>query len=190
MTPAAKPRAGAGAADVCDPFLGFACGLGKGTYEPSKLSPAIRFTLGEGWAATVYEAEMIALQRDEGTLTFASHIGVVYPSGGAEEAPASARALVETFIGTDGVAASKPDDVRVDKRKAIAVDLSSTGPDRVALFGTSTQTFYLEAGGATRVTVVDGKAGVLVLAVEPSEASSLQGFLKTAQPVIRSLRFR
>jgi hypothetical protein len=177
-------------ADVCDPILGFACGLGKGTYEPSRFSPSIRFTLGEGWGAAVYDSDLIALQRDSGTLTFASRIGAVYPSGGSEQAPGTARGLVETFIGTDGVAARKPVDQRVDKRKAIAVDLATTGPDRVPLFATSTQTYFLEPGATTRITVVDGRDGVLLLVVEPSEDSSLEALLKPAQPVIRSIRFR
>ena len=136
------------------------------------------------------ERDLIALERDEGTLTFASHIDVVYPSGSAEAAPATASALVETFIGTDGVAAGKPDGQRLDKRKAIVVNLSSVGRDRVPLFATDTQTFYLEPGDPTRVAVIDGKDGVLVVAMEPSAESSLAAILKPAQPVVRSLHFR
>ena len=48
-TPTPKPRPGT-VADVCEPFLGLACGLGKGTYEPSRFAPAVRFKLGDGWA--------------------------------------------------------------------------------------------------------------------------------------------
>jgi len=70
------------------------------------------------------------------------------------------------------------------------VDLTPTGPDRVALFGTGTQTFYLEPVGTTRVTVVDGRDGPLVIAVEPAENSTIDAIRKVADPVIKSFAFR
>lgn len=179
-----------GAADLCKPFLGFACGLDKGTYAPSTFAPAIRFVLGDGWSVATYEADLITLDRDQGVLTIASGISVVYPSGSASNAPTSARALVETFIGTDGVAAGRPADQRVDKRKATVVDLAPTGPDRVPLFGSGAQTFYLEPSGTTRVIVIDGKDGPLVIAIEPAADSTLQSFLPVADPVVKSFRFQ
>ena len=141
---ATKPPA-RGARDLCDPILGFACGLEKGTYEPSRFEPPIRFKLRDGWSTSLWEADLIALGRQEGGLTFASGLLGVYPNGDATDAPRSRRSLIETFIVTDGVAAGRPHDIRVDKRRATVVDLAPTGPDRVALFGTSTQTFFLEA---------------------------------------------
>ena len=41
--PAIKPPA-RGARDLCDPILGFACGLDKGTYEPSRFQPPLQPT--------------------------------------------------------------------------------------------------------------------------------------------------
>ncbi|MEO8570536.1 MAG: serine/threonine-protein kinase [Chloroflexota bacterium] len=178
------------AADLCDPILGFACGLGKGAYEPSRFSPSIRFVLGDGWSASVWERDLIVLGRKEGNLTFAGAIATVYPSGSPTDPPGSAAGLVETFIGTDGVAAGKPASQRVDKRKATVVDLAPTGPDRVALFGTSTQTFYLEPSVTTRVTVIDGKDGPFVIAVEPAGDSTPAAILARTGPVVKSLQFR
>ena len=146
--PATKPPA-RGARDLCDPILGFACGLEKGTYEPSRFEPPIRFKLRDGWSTSLWEADLIALGRPEGGLTFASGLLGVYPNGDATDAPRSRRSLIETFIVTDGVAAGRPHDIRVDKRRATVVDLAPTGPDRVALFGTSTQT-YLPRGRPAR----------------------------------------
>ena len=40
--PAIKPPA-RGARDLCDPILGFACGLEKGTYEPTRFEPGEPF---------------------------------------------------------------------------------------------------------------------------------------------------
>ena len=187
--PAIKPPA-RGARDLCDPILGFACGLEKGTYEPSRFEPPIRFKLRDGWSTSLWEADLIALGRPEGGLTFASGLLGVYPDGDATDAPRSRRSLIETFIVTDGVAAGRPHDIRVDKRRATVVDLAPTGPDRVALFGTSTQTYFLEATGTTRIVVIDDEDGPVVLAIEPLEDSTLEAILDEADRVVDSIRFR
>jgi eukaryotic-like serine/threonine-protein kinase len=189
--PRATPRPAAkGSHDLCDPILGFACGLDKGTYDPSRFEPAIRFKLRDGWSASMWQPDLIALRREQGAVTFASGLIRVYPEGEAVDAPRSARSLVEDLIGTDGVAAGRPHDIRVDKRRARVVDLAPTGPDRVPLFGVSTQTYYLEPTGTTRIVVVDGKDGPLVIAIEPGADSSLEALLGEADRVVDSVRFR
>ena len=196
-TPAPKPTPkpppntpSKGARDVCDPFFGVACGLDPGTYEPTKFTPPIHVEIAAGWAVSVSEIDLLALSRDEGALTFASGITTVYPSGSGTEAPGSARALVETFIETDGVAAGKPSDGKIGKLRTRIVDLTPTGSDRVALFGTSTQTFYLEPIGTTRLTVLDGPDGRLVVAVEPVENATFTSIRKITDPVIKSFSLR
>ena len=167
--PKATPKPAAGAArDLCDPIFGFACGLEKGTYTPSRFEPPILFKLRDGWSTSVWESDLIGLDRQEGGLTFASGLISVYPNGDATDAPRSARLVAESFIDTDGVAARRPKASQVDKHKATIVDLAPTGPDRVPLFGTSTQTFYLEPFGTTRLIVIDGDDGVVVIAIEPT----------------------
>ena len=188
-TPTPKPRPGT-VGDVCEPFLGLPCGLGKGTYQPSKFAPVVRFKLADGWSVTTSQPTLLGLERDEGVLTLASSISSVYPSGAARAAPSSARAIVETFIGTDGVASGRPAATRVDKRKSTMLDLSPTGPDRVPLFGAGDQTFYLEPSGTTRIIVVDGRDGVLIIAIEPGEDSALESMWPKAKPVVDSLRFQ
>jgi hypothetical protein len=189
-TPRATPRPPGVAGDLCEPILGFACGLGAGTYEPSSFEPAVRFVLGEGWSTILSEPDIAALGRPEGVFTMAGSVSAVYPSGEPTAPPRSARALVEVLVGTDGVAASKPVERRVDKRKATVVDLAPTGSERVAIFGTAGQTFYIEVYGTTRVIVVDAKDGPLVIAIEPSEGSRLEDVLPAAEAVVDSLRFR
>jgi eukaryotic-like serine/threonine-protein kinase len=189
--PRATPRPAAkGSHDLCDPILGFACGLEKGTYDPSRFEPAIRFKLRDGWSASMWQPDLIALRREQGAVTFASGLISVYPEGEAVDAPRAARSLVEDLIGTDGVAAGRPHDIRVDKRRARVVDLAPTGPDRVPLFGVSTQTYYLEPTGTTRIVVVDGRDGPIVIAIEPAEDSSLEALLVEADRVVDSIRFR
>ena len=186
--PVAKPVGGA--RDLCDPILGFACRLDAGTYDPSRFVPAIRFVLGDGWSASAWAADLIVLGRPEGAMTFATAITAVYPSGRSAAPPHTAKALVETFIGTDGVAAGRPASQRIDKRKATVVDLALTGPDRVPLFATSSETFYLEPSGTTRVIVIDGKDGPMVIAIEPVATSTLESVNPVATGVVKSLRFR
>ena len=123
-------------------------------------------------------------------MTFASGITSVYPSGDPVAAPTQARILVEAFIETDGVAAGKPSQKHVDKHRATIVDLAPTGNDRVALFGSGAQTFYLEPNGTTRITVIDGNAGPLVVAIEPSADGTPDAIVRIAMPIVTALQFR
>ena len=200
-TPVAKPvstpatatgpkPAGPGALDVCDPFFSVACGLDAGTYEPTHFVPAIRLKIGRGWSVADSRSEVLALTRDEGRLTFMSGITNVYPSGDPARAPGTARLLVEAFIETDGVAAGKPSDRKIDKHRATTVDLSPTGPDRVALFGSESQTFFLEPNGTTRLSVIDTDAGPVVIAIEPAADRQPAAIVKIATPVVTSVHFR
>jgi hypothetical protein len=197
-TPDLKPGPGGGPGgpsgpdgkDLCDPFLGIPCGVDAGTYTPSKFTPAIRFDLGRGWSVSAYDTDLIHLGRDEGSLTMVSAVTTVYPNGQATAAPKSARALIEAFIETNGVAARKPVDQKVDKHAGTRVDLSPMGTNRVALFGTDSQTFYLEANRTSRLLVVDAPGGAVVFAVEPAENQTLDKITKTTDPIIKSLNFR
>jgi eukaryotic-like serine/threonine-protein kinase len=188
VPPTAQPAGNV--SGLCEPIFGFPCGLGAGVYQPPGFEPAIRFRLGEGWSTTLAESDIIGLGRDTGALTFASDPDAVYPSGDPVEAPSSAGRLVDAFVSTDGVTASRPQDGRVDKRKATLVDLTPAGNERIGLFGTANQTFYLEAHATTRVIVVEVKGSLLVIAIEPTEATTLEDVLPAANRVIDSLRFR
>jgi hypothetical protein len=186
--PTARPP-GSGAGDLCQPIFGLACGLGAGTYEPASFQPAIEFEIGDGWSTSIYQPNLIGLSRDEGSLTIATNLTAVYPDGEAQEAPARARDVAETFIGTDGVAAGRPDEVRIDKRRTTIVNLEATGPDRVPLFGAGDQIYYLEPFGTTRVFIVDGKDGTLIIAIEPGQDWTLEDLLPAAGTVIERFGF-
>jgi serine/threonine-protein kinase len=189
--PTPRPRPAGNAADVCEPVFGFPCGLGAGLYQPAAFDPAIRFRLGEGWSTLLADDEVVALGRPEGVLTFASSVAVVAPEGGQVAAPGSARGLIEALVGVDGVGATLPDERRVDKRRAFATDLDPTGGERIALFGTAEQTYFLEPFGTTRLIVVDARrGGVLVIAIEPVDGTTIEAILPIAQEVVDTLRFR
>ncbi len=130
------------------------------------------------------------LGRREGTLTFASGTDTVYPSGDPAKAPRTARALIETFITTDGVASGEPDDRKVGNRRARLVDVWPSGRGRLPLFGAGAEVYFLEPSGPTRVVVVDGRDGPLIIAIEASDGSSLDDFWPAAKRVIDSVRFR
>ncbi len=191
-TPVTKAPSGTapGTLDTCDPILGLACGLDAGTYEPSRFTPPIRFKIGKGWSVADSGTDLLALARDEGRMTLASGVTAVYPSGVPEAAPTSARALVEAFIETDGVAAGKPTAKTVGKRRATTVDLAPTGPDRVALFGSGSRTFFLEPNGTTRVVVIDSDDGPLVVSIEAATDGTPAAIVKIALPVAMGIQFR
>ena len=132
----------------------------------------------------------MSLTRDAGAMTFAGSIGTVFPTGGAEPAPTTVRGLVESFIGTDGVAAGKPRNKKIDKHTALVVDLAPIGPDRITLFGTRDQTYYLEADGTTRIFVVDAGDSLLIIAIEPAAEATIEAVLSVASPIVNSVRFR
>jgi hypothetical protein len=176
--------------NLCEPFFGIACGLDKGTYSPAAFVPAIQFKIGDGWAAATVGRDLVSLSRDTGALTFVSSITTVFPDGDPVPAPITARALVEIFIGTDGVAAGRPRNKKIDKHAGLAVDLASTGTDRIRLFGTRDQTYYLEGGGTTRIFIVDAGDTLLVVAIEPTADAVIEAVLPAAGPVVNSIRFR
>src|SRR4051794_7056375 len=189
--PATAPKpAGGSVPDLCEPFFGFACGLDKGTYSPAGFTPAIQFKLGDGWSAVANSPDLVSLSRDTGVMTFAGSITTVFPRGDGRPAPASARALVETFIGTDGVAAGKPKNLKVDGHAGRVVDVSPTGRDRVALFATAGQTYYLEPNGTSRVIVADAPTGPLIIVIEPTADTTIEAVLPTATTIVKSVRFR
>ena len=191
-TPAPTPRAAttAGSPDLCEPIFGLACGLDAGRYAPATFEPAIRFDLGKGWSTVAQDPRLLVLGRHDGTMTFASRIDRVYPSGDPVNAPTSARNLVETFIVTDGVASEKPVQRRVDKRRATIVDLWPSGNVRIPLFRAGGQVYFLDPTGPTRVIVIDGPDGPLIVALEASDGSTLDDLWPAAKPVLDSLRFR
>jgi hypothetical protein len=185
-----RPASGPGSPDLCGPIFGLACALDAGRYAPAVFEPAVRFDLRDGWSTQSQGAELLVLGRRAGTLTFASGIDTVYPKGDPAKAPATARALTETFITTDGVASGDPSDRKVDKRRAKVVDVWPSGRGRLPLFGAGAQVYFLEASGPTRVVVVDAPGGVLILTVEASDSSDLEDIWPEAKRVIDSLRFR
>jgi serine/threonine-protein kinase len=185
-----KPRPGAGTPDLCGPIFGIACGLDAGRYAPATFEPAIRFDLRNGWSTISQSPQQLVIGRREGTLTFASGIDTVYPNGEAARSPGSARALVETFITTDGVASTDPADRKVDKGRARVVDVWPSGRGRLPLFASGEQVYFIDASGPTRVVAVDSPDGPLIITIQASDGSSLDDLWPEAKRVIDGIRFR
>ena len=177
-------------ADLCEVFFDIPCGLGAGRYAPSRFAPAFDIELGDGWSNAAHTADTVALTRDEGVFTFAGRVVEVYPNGEQREPRERARDLIEAFIVTDGVSATRPANVRIDGRRGLSSDLTPIDSARVMLFATNGTTFYLEPDRTTRVVVMDLRDATILLAIEPHEGFELDEILATADDAAGTLRWR
>ena len=190
-TPDPTPKQNAdGTLALCEPLFDRPCQLHAGTYAPTSFTPPIRFDLDDGWSTHKSVPDLFVLGRGEGLLTFAGRITTVFPQGDPQDAPTSAGSLIEAFIGTNRVAAGRPTRARIDSGRGTLVDLAVRGPDRVALFGIGSETYYLEPVGTTRVIAVDLPDGLLVIVIERGKTSSLDDIRGPAERVIGSLDTR
>ena len=178
-------------ADLCEVFFDIPCGLGAGRYSPSRFRPEFEIKLGEGWSNATHAEDIVVLTRPEGTLTFAGGLREVYPGGEADEPSSRARDVMEAFIATEGVGATDPADVRIDRRRGFSSDFEPVGTERVPLFSTSSSTFHLEPDRTTRVLVIDLPGDqTVVLAIEPNEGYELRDILETADPAAGTIDWR
>ena len=190
-TPSPTPVAEGATADLCEIFFDIPCGLGAGRYAPSRFRPAFDIELGDGWSNAAHREDIVVLTRPEGTLTFAGGLRQVFPRGKPDEPSTHARDLMESFIATDGVGATKPKGIRIDRRRAYSSDLQPVGRTRVPLFSTDGSTFNLEPDRTTRIVVVDLPGDdTIVFAIEPSDGYELRDILETADPVAGSINWR
>jgi hypothetical protein len=189
-TPTPAANAPAGAPDLCGPFFGISCGLDAGRYAPTTFQPAIRFDLKSGWSTVSQDPNLLVLSRDAGSLTFTGAVDAVYQKGDPATAPTTSKGLVETFIVTDGVASSDPVASKIDKRSATTIDLWPSGSKRLPLFAVDGTIYWLEARSATRIVVINGPEGPLVIAAEPSEGHAIEDLWPAVKPVLASLHFR
>lgn len=124
-------------------------------------------------------------------MTFAGGLRQVFPGGKADEPSSRARDVMESFIATDGVGATKPKGIRIDRRRAYSSDFQPVGTKRVPLFSTDGSTFNLEPDRTTRIVVVDLPGDdTMVVAIEPNEGYELRDILDAADPVAGSIDLR
>jgi hypothetical protein len=177
-------------ADLCEIFFDIPCGLGAGRYAPSRFTPAFDIELGDGWSAATHNADTVALTREEGVLTLAGRVIEVYPDGQAREPRDRARDVIEAFIATPGVSATRPATVKIDGRRGLSTDLTPIDSARIQLFATNGTTFFLEPDRTTRVVVMNLKKATILVAIEPHEGYELGDILATADDAAATLRWR
>ena len=178
-------------ADLCEVFFDIPCGLGAGRYAPSRFRPAFDIAIGEGWSNAVHREDIVVLTRPEGTVTFAGNPKEVYPGGEADEPSARARDVMDAFVATEGVGATKPAGIRIDRRRGYSSDFEPIGSERVPLFSTEGSTFHLEPDRTTRVVVVDLPGDdTIVMAIEPNEGYELRDILRTADEAAGTIDWR
>jgi serine/threonine protein kinase len=178
-------------ADLCEVFFDIPCALGPGRYEPSRFRPRFRIDLGDGWSNAVHREDIVALTREEGTLTFGGKITEAYPNGRKVEPRARARDIIEALIATDGVGGTDPASIRIGDRKGFSTDLAPLDNKRVPLFATEGAVYNLEPDRTTRVLVVDIKGGgTALIAIEPKDGFELADILETADPAAGTVDWR
>jgi hypothetical protein len=194
--PTARPSAAPTAlppgevADLCEIFFDIPCGLGPGRYAPSRFEPAFDVKVGEGWSNAAHRADIVALTRAEGVVTFGSALREVYPDGESAEPRQRARDVIEAFIATDGVGATRPASVRIDGRRGLSTDLTPVDSARVRLFTTEGSAYHLEPDRTTRLVVLDVRDEIVLIAIEPHEGYELRDILDVADPVAGTIRWR
>lgn len=190
-TPSPTPVAEGDTADLCEVFFDIPCGLGAGRYAPSRFRPAFDIELGDGWSNAAHREDIVVLTRPEGTVTFAGGLRQVFAGGKPGEPSTRARDVMESFIATEGVGATKPKGIRIDRRRAYSADFQPVGSRRVPLFSTEGSTFNLEPDRTTRIVVVDLPGDdMMVLAIEPNDGYELRDILETADPAAGTINWR
>jgi len=190
-TTAPTPLPAGQVADLCEIFFEIPCGLGAGRYAPSRFRPEFEIELGDGWSTAVHREDVVALTRQQGTLTFAGKLTEAYPNGRTIDPKSDARSIIKAFLETRGVRATDTADVRIGGRRGISTDLAPDGDKRIALFATEGSVFNLEPGRTTRIVVVDVKGGgTALLAIEPNDGFELADILETADPAAGTVRWR
>jgi eukaryotic-like serine/threonine-protein kinase len=187
-TPTAEPTPTPPPAELCEPFLNLACGVVAGRYTPTVFSLPLAFRVGDGWSVGRHDANIVTLTRAEGSLTFATGVGLADPSQG-DGGDGSAADLVTAFVATDGSTATDPANVRIDAWRGRSTDVTPKPGERPAIFVVGETIFYLEPDRTTRLVALDVDGSVLVLVIEPAAGNSLRDLLDTADDVAASLRF-
>jgi protein kinase-like protein len=178
-------------ADLCEIFFDIPCGLGPGRYAPSRFRPPFEIELGDGWSNGVHREDIVELNREQGTMTFAGKLTKAYPNGKTVEPRPRARDIIDAFLATDGVRATDPASVKIGGRPGLSTDLATVGDNRVALFATEGAVFNLEPDRTTRIVVVDIKGGgTALIAIEPADGFALADILETADPAAGTVRWR
>jgi serine/threonine-protein kinase len=183
-TPARTRAPGQTAPDLCESFFGLPCGLHAGRYAPAAFQPAFDLRLGDGWSAATNQPQLVSLTRDEGALLVASGVST------DDTPPRGARDLIEALVVTDGVSATRPAKVKIDKHKGFSTDLSALDGRAVRLFSNAAFGYDLQPGRTTRIVALDVGDAVVVLVIEPSDRSTLPDLLATADDVAASIRFQ
>ena len=175
---------------LCEIFLDVPCGLGAGRYAINDVQPSFTVDLGDGWSAATRRADLVALSRPEGMVTFASGVQALGSDGKPTESQGQARDLVSAFSGLKGVGSTKASNVKIDGQRGRSIDLTPSNGKRIALFKTGDTTYSLEADRTTRIVALDTDNGVLLIAIEPAAGAALRDVLQTADPVAGSIRFQ
>jgi eukaryotic-like serine/threonine-protein kinase len=183
-TPTPEPPAGPG--DLCEPEPDATCALAAGSYTPSRFEPVVSIDLDDGWSTYRATDQIVVLARDEGYLTLASGVSLVFDGDQEYEVRSNGNDLLDAFRANSAIEILDESRTRVDGHRAIQLDLVPDG-DRAPLFGTGDDVYYAEPETVTRVIVFEVRGEPVILALEGANGADLGSFLDAADGALSSL---
>ncbi len=169
--------------------------LSPGEYTSRLFTPTPTFTVGEGWASSLVDTQIISLARD---ITADSDcLCILVPDSVYDPATASNVALpkdlTEWFALNPGLVTSNPSSLQVGNRAArqmettVAEGAALVG-GRLPLVSAGENTYSLAPGEKGHIIVIDHPDGSIVLGIR-APLDVYADFFRQSEPVVGSLIF-
>ncbi len=154
------------------------CPLKAGTYSPTLVQPAIRFTVGVGWSNELNVVDCITLSRKETDKLFLM--------SGVSELGTQPEDVI-AFANLKGLTITHRSAVQVAGQRGLAIDVSSK--TAIALFVVAGMNMSLDPSQQARLIAIPARDRMLVILLR-TPASDFQQFMVDAQRVINKLQLR
>lgn len=185
----AAPSASASAdgnLDLC-PVDFETCRLLAGTYSPSRVIPAMTFTLDEGWDGYRHFTDAFSIGKIKPTLflSMASDVKVGFGGIPVEAGIAGFELLLRSV---DPLTVGKATPVTVGGKTGIQVDVVATG-EASGLYRVAEDAYNLAAGQKARFIVLDVGGTTVVFVFESMTEAEFDAVVAEVQPVLDSITF-
>ena len=181
----AEPSAVAGVLDLC-PQEREPCPLPPGTYSPSRTTPKMTFTLGDGWTGFRHYEDAFGLGNQDGVaFSMARDVEVGFGGTPLEPGLAGFQAFLEA---ADVLEVQTVAPVTVGGMEGIQIDVVATG-DAGGLYQVAKDQYNLSAGQKARFIVLDLEGTTVVFVFESADEASFPTAEAAVQPILESLTF-
>ena len=167
-----------------------ACAVPAGRHRSPSFEPTVEVDLDGSWWAVRHYEDTIVIGREDGLMTLASGVTIVYRGGVPIESRGRPDDLVRAFEENPDISILSSSEGKVAGQKATILELVPSGSARVPLFDTSRDTFFIEVETVTRIAVFEAKKETIVIVLEGAGGSHLDVFAPAAELVVESIRFR